>query len=100
MIYLSETIAAEDDDPPFRDEQRAWYDALRDFVPAFEGLQPTVKFQSHGRRRWFFLFLPRLSRQTIFSKSHSGQRLNSSGSESVFMECSRDLQLVALCGRD
>jgi hypothetical protein len=42
-IYLSETIAAEDDDPPFRDEQRAWYDALRDFVPAFEGLQPTVR---------------------------------------------------------
>jgi hypothetical protein len=42
-IYLSETIAAEDDDPPFRDEQRAWYDALRDFVPAFEELQPTVR---------------------------------------------------------
>jgi hypothetical protein len=26
------TIGAEDHDPPFRDEQRSWYDTLRDFV--------------------------------------------------------------------
>ena len=34
---------AKDNDPPFRDEQRAWYDALRDLVPSIEGLQPTVR---------------------------------------------------------
>ena len=34
---------AKDNDPPFRDEQRAWYDALRDLVPVTKGLQPTVR---------------------------------------------------------
>lgn len=37
------TIAAEDHDPPFRDEQRAWYDTLRDFVPHVKGFRPTVR---------------------------------------------------------
>ena len=26
-----------------RDEQRAWYDTLRDLVPSIMGLQPTVR---------------------------------------------------------
>ena len=34
---------AKDNDPPFRDEQRAWYDAWRDLVPTIKGLQPTVR---------------------------------------------------------
>ena len=50
-IYLCETIAAEDHDPAFRDEQRAWYDTLRDFVPAFEGLEPTVRLDA-GELQW------------------------------------------------
>ena len=29
--------------PPFRDEQRAWYDALRDLVPTTRSLLPTVR---------------------------------------------------------
>jgi hypothetical protein len=37
------TIAAEDHDPPFRDEQRAWYDTLRDFVPHAKGFYPTLR---------------------------------------------------------
>jgi hypothetical protein len=36
-------IAAEDHDPPYRDEQRAWYDTLRDFLPAVKGLHPTIR---------------------------------------------------------
>lgn len=28
---------------PYRDEQRAWYDTLRDFLPAIKGLKPTVR---------------------------------------------------------
>ncbi len=36
-------IAAKDNDPPFRDEQRAWYDTLRDFLPDIKGLRPTVR---------------------------------------------------------
>ena len=40
---LCEDHNAKDDDPPFRDEQRAWYDTLRDLVPSLKGLQPTVR---------------------------------------------------------
>lgn len=32
-----------DNDPPFRDEQRAWYDTIRDFVPAYLNMEPTVR---------------------------------------------------------
>ena len=42
-IALCEHHDAKDNDPPFRDEQRAWYDTLRDLVPSLEGLQPTVR---------------------------------------------------------
>jgi len=38
-----EKIHASDHDPPFRDEQRAWYDTLRDFVPLVKGLHPTLR---------------------------------------------------------
>lgn len=34
---------AKDNDPLFRDEQRAWYDTLRDLVPPTQGFQPTVR---------------------------------------------------------
>ena len=42
-IHLCETIDAKDNDPPYRDEQRAWYDTLRDFLPALRGLKPTIR---------------------------------------------------------
>jgi hypothetical protein len=38
-----ERINAKDNDPLYRDEQRAWYDTLRDFLPAAKGLKPTVR---------------------------------------------------------
>lgn len=34
---------ASDNDPPYRDEQRAWYDTLRDLVPIVHGHSPTVR---------------------------------------------------------
>ena len=40
---LCQEIGARDPDPPYRDEQRAWYDTLRDFAPAILGLRPTVR---------------------------------------------------------
>jgi hypothetical protein len=40
-----------DNDPPFRDEQRAWYDTLRDFLAACKGFQPTVRLYA-GEREW------------------------------------------------
>lgn len=42
-IELCERITAKDNDPPYRDEQRAWYDTLRDFLPTTKGLKPTIR---------------------------------------------------------
>jgi hypothetical protein len=42
-IALCQKINARDNDPPYRDEQRAWYDTLRDFLPEITGLKPTIR---------------------------------------------------------
>ena len=42
-MELCERHCARDNDPPYRDEQRAWYDTLRDLVPSLNGLEPTVR---------------------------------------------------------
>ncbi len=39
-------INAKDNDPPFRDEQRAWYDTLRDILPSVKQLKPTIRLYS------------------------------------------------------
>lgn len=36
-----------DNDPPYRDEQRAWYDTLRDFAPEIWEKGRTVRLYSH-----------------------------------------------------
>jgi hypothetical protein len=48
---LCEEIDAHDNDPPYRDEQRAWYDTLRDFLPEIKGSLPTVRLYA-GERVW------------------------------------------------
>jgi hypothetical protein len=40
-----------DNDPPYRDEQRAWYDTLRDFLPEIKGFKPTVRLYA-GEMEW------------------------------------------------
>ncbi len=42
-IGLCESHKSQDNDPPYRDEQRAWYDTLRDFLPSTRELYPTVR---------------------------------------------------------
>ena len=42
-MELCEHHDARDNDPPFRDEQRAWYDTLRDLVPLINGMEPTAR---------------------------------------------------------
>ncbi len=44
-------LQSRDNDPPYRDEQRAWYDTLRDFLPATKGLKPTVRLYA-GAQEW------------------------------------------------
>ena len=48
-LELCEQHDARDNDPSFRDEQRAWYDTLRDLVPSIMGLQPTVRLYARDR---------------------------------------------------
>lgn len=48
-IGLCDRIQARDNDPQFRDEQRAWYDTLRDFLPDILGLGSTVRLYSRER---------------------------------------------------
>ena len=42
-IDLCERHNASDNNPPYRDEQRAWYDTLRDLVPMLHNQEPTVR---------------------------------------------------------
>ena len=48
-LELCEQHDARDNDPAFRDEQRAWYDTLRDLVPSIKGLQPTVRLYARDQ---------------------------------------------------
>ena len=42
-IQLCESTKAKDNNPVYRDEQRAWYDTLRDFYPIINGGNPTIR---------------------------------------------------------
>lgn len=42
-MNLAQKLNKKDNDPPFRDEQRAWYDTLRDFSSALLNHSPTVR---------------------------------------------------------
>jgi hypothetical protein len=42
-ITLCASYRRKDNDPPYRDEQRAWYDTLRDFAPLQLGIFPTAR---------------------------------------------------------
>ena len=45
--FTCDKTRAKDNDPYYRDEQRAWYDTLRDFLPELTGnLKPTVRLYS------------------------------------------------------
>ncbi len=52
-IQLCQRLKRSDPDPAYRDEQRAWYDALRDFAPDLHErhLQPTVRIPL-GEMAW------------------------------------------------
>ena len=48
---LCRAIDAKDDEPPDRDERRAWYDTLRDLVPPLYDFNPTVRLYA-DEFRW------------------------------------------------
>ena len=43
---LCQTLNKRDNDPPYRDEQRAWYDTLRDFAPLLWKSGKTIRLYS------------------------------------------------------
>jgi len=43
---LCSELNRKDNDPPYRDEQRAWYDTLRDFAPFIWGEGTTIRLYS------------------------------------------------------
>jgi len=45
-VSLCQKLNKKDNDPPYRDEQRAWYDTLRDFAPFLWGRGYTVRLYS------------------------------------------------------
>jgi hypothetical protein len=45
-LSLCSELNKKDNDPPYRDEQRAWYDVLRDFAPLNLAYKPTVRLYS------------------------------------------------------
>jgi hypothetical protein len=51
---LCQQFNKRDNDPPFRDEQRAWYDTLRDFAPMLHGVGRTIRLYSRDAI-WCFL---------------------------------------------
>ena len=48
---LCRRTIAEDNSPIYRDEQRAWYDTLRDFAPIILGFYPTIRLLD-AERKW------------------------------------------------
>ncbi|MFD1674289.1 hypothetical protein [Alicyclobacillus fodiniaquatilis] len=48
---LCASIRSKDNDPLDRDEQRSWYDTIRDFLPLIKGFQPTVRIHM-GTTEW------------------------------------------------
>lgn len=71
-ITLCKKIKARDNDPPYRDEQRAYYDALRDFLPSIKGLKPTVRLFS-TEIKWCDLNPDRGADLELFRQFFSGE---------------------------
>jgi len=64
-ISLCEKYNSKDNSPIYRDEQRAWYDTLRDFVPGILGLNPTIRVHATDEK-WCALDPENKSDQKVF----------------------------------
>jgi hypothetical protein len=70
---LCREIGARDDDPIDRDERRAWYDTLRDLVPALHGFRATVRLYA-GEFEWCSLDGASMQDQELFIAMLKGRR--------------------------
>lgn len=67
-VQLCSEINAEDKNPIYRDEQRAWYDTLRDIAPVIHGMKPTVRLHSNDFQ-WCSLNPDNLDDRAWFEKT-------------------------------
>ena len=81
-MELCEQYDRRDNAPIFRDEQRAWYDALRDLVPSIKGLQPTMRLHA-GDLVWCSLDADSKEDQEHFVKLLHGGRSSSGQTTTV-----------------
>jgi hypothetical protein len=65
-------IAAIDDEPFDRDERRAWYDTLRDWLPGLHGFEPTARIYA-GEHRFCALCAESSVDQTLFRRLMEGR---------------------------
>lgn len=66
-ISLCNKYNSKDHSPIYRDEQRAWYDTLRDFAPGILGLKPTIRIHASDEE-WCKLELKNKSDEKKFHK--------------------------------
>ncbi|RQD81489.1 MAG: hypothetical protein D5R96_06840 [Methanocalculus sp. MSAO_Arc2] len=50
-IERCDKLNKHDNSPPYRDEQRAWYDTIRDFYPAIHNMKPIIRLYA-GDLQW------------------------------------------------
>lgn len=87
-IELCKNINARDNNPIYRDEQRAWYDTLRDFMPALEGLLPTVRIYSKDIQ-WCALSPQKSDDVTKFKNLIENKRRDSSWVATVVLQSNK-----------
>ena len=93
-ITLCEHHDAKDNDPPFRDEQRAWYDTLRDLVPSIKGLRPTVRLYASDRV-WCSLDPDRTEDRDRFSElMHQGRPAASRSTAAIRSSADRPASIL------
>lgn len=76
-IEICNMTNAKDNDPLYRDEQRAWYDTLRDFLPSVLQLLPTVRLYSKDYR-WCSLSPDNAEDIQKFQSSLKGEKIQQS----------------------
>lgn len=65
-------IKMKDDDPPYRDEQRAWYDTLRDFSPLIDGkYKPIIRMPLFETKKAGL----HLNKKSIIKRLENGLRI-------------------------
>jgi len=71
-VSLAAQLDRHDNDPEYRDEQRAWYDSLRDFSALILGNAPTVRIFAKDRQ-WCLLDPDKATDRTLFYETYLGR---------------------------